>query len=369
MKVLTVMGTRPEVIKMAPVIKALESSDHFKSLVCVTSQHRQMQDQMMSLFGLKADFDLGLMKPNQTLTDVTVGVLQGLQALFREHRFDWVLVQGDTTTSMAASMAAFYAGIPVAHVEAGLRTYDLQRPFPEELNRQLTARMAAKHFAPTDCAKQNLLSEGVSAETIFVTGNTVIDALLYMREKIRAGEVQISLPESIQSIVDTQTPYVLITGHRRESFGEGFLNICQAIQRLAKQYSDWQFIYPVHLNPNVQAPVNEHLNGLANVHLIAPQEYAPFIYLMDHCRVVLTDSGGVQEEAPSLGKPVLVMREKTERPEGVEAGTAKLVGNRSDDIIAAVSGLIDDSAAYDAMAKAVNPYGDGQAAWRIVEWL
>lgn len=364
-KILTVIGTRPEVIKMAPVVKALESAG-FDSSVCVTSQHRQMQDQMMELFGLKADFDLNLMKPNQTLTSITEGVLTKLEELFKAHHFDMVLVQGDTTTSMAAAMAAFYAGVPVGHVEAGLRTYDLTKPFPEEGNRQVTSRLAKLHFAPTEAAKQNLLQEFIPNEQIVVTGNTVIDALLSMRERLRSKQVSVQLDDQVAELIEQQ-PYVLITGHRRESFGHGFLEICEAIKQLSIKYPQWHFVYPVHLNPNVQAPVNERLSALNNVHLIAPCDYAPFIHLMDHCQIVLTDSGGVQEEAPSLGKPVLVMREVTERPEGIAAGTACLVGNQCERIVEAVSELIDNPTAYAKMASAVSPYGDGHAAERLVK--
>lgn len=368
-RVLSIFGTRPEVIKMAPVVKALEASSSIDAYVCTTSQHRQMQDQMMALFDLRANFDLDIMKHGQTISYVASAVLAKLNALFSKESFDFVLVHGDTTTSFAAAFAAFNHGIPVGHVEAGLRTYDLKAPFPEEANRQLTGRIASWHFSPTELSKQCLLNEGVSESEILVTGNTVIDALFYMKEKIEKDALEIKLDASVADLLQKAVPYVLITGHRRESFGDGFLNICEAIKTLAVQYSDWHFIYPVHLNPNVQKPVQEILNGLSNVHLIEPVDYAPFIHLMAHAKIVLTDSGGVQEEAPSLGKPVLVMREVTERPEGVNAGTAKLVGNDRYNIINEVSRLIDDELEYSKMANAANPYGDGNASERIVKFI
>lgn len=368
-KVLSIFGTRPEVIKMAPIVHALALDPAFKSRVCTTSQHRTMQDQMMALFNLTADYDLNIMQPNQTLTDITVNVLRGLEQLFKRERFDWVLVHGDTGSCAAAALAAFYARIPVAHVEAGLRTYNLDSPYPEEANRQLTGRLARCHFAPTELAWQNLLEEHVDAANIVVTGNTVIDALLYMREQIRQQKVSVQLPPVLERLKAEGALYGLITGHRRESFGEGFLQICNAIKTLSLRYPHWHFVYPVHLNPQVQAPVKAILGQLPNVHLIDPVDYAPFVVLMEHCQWILTDSGGVQEEAPSLGKPVLVMREITERPEGIAAGTARLVGNREASIVDNVVRLIEDKAFYQRMANAVNPYGDGQAAQRIVEAL
>ncbi len=368
-KILSVFGTRPEVIKMAPVVKALAASSRFESFICTTSQHRHMQDQMMDLFDLKADFDFDIMVPGQSISYITARVLEALDGLLATEKFDAVLVHGDTTTSFAAALAAFNRGIPVGHVEAGLRTYDLQAPFPEEANRQLTGRLTSMHFAPTYVAKQNLLKEGTLESTILVTGNTVIDALLYMQEKIESGKIEISIDPQIQALVNQNLPFVLITGHRRESFGQGFLNICEAIRDLSLQFPHWHFVYPVHLNPNVQEPVQQLLGNLSNVHLMEPIGYAPFVYLMSHCYLVLTDSGGVQEEAPSLGKPVLVMREVTERPEGIDAGTAMLVGNDRERIVSGVSRLIEDSNFYHQMAKAVNPYGDGKAAMRIVDWL
>lgn len=368
-RILSVFGTRPEVIKMAPVIHALEASEKFESFICTTSQHRQMQDQMMQLFNLKADYDLNLMKPGQGLNYIASEVLAGVDKILENESFDMVLVQGDTTTTFAASLAAYYRRVPVGSIEAGLRTYDLEQPYPEEANRQLTSRIAKLHFAPTQQARENLLKEHVDPEQISVTGNTVIDALFYMQDKISKQKVSVMLPEVVQNIINTRKNYILITGHRRESFGPGFLQICQAIKQLAVKFPLWHFVYPVHLNPNVQNPVNEVLIGLDNVHLIGPVDYAPFVYLMDHCKIVLTDSGGVQEEAPSLGKPVLVMREVTERPEGIESGTAKIVGTNSSHIVSSVSELISSKSAYDKMANAVNPYGDGTASRVIIDVL
>lgn len=362
-KVLSIFGTRPEVIKMAPVVKALENSKEFESVICTTSQHRSMQDQMMEIFELKADYDLEVMQEGQDLFHITQAVLARLKPILEEVKPDMVLVQGDTTTSFAAALAAFYKQIPVGHVEAGLRTYNLQAPYPEEANRQLTGRITQLHFTPTEVSKNNLMQEQVPSEKIHVTGNTVIDALFWIKERLTSE----AIPEAILKIVDSDNPYVLITGHRRESFGDGFLNICKAIKTLAKKYPHYHFIYPVHLNPNVQTPVYELLGNKENIHLIEPIDYKPFVYLMDKCKIVLTDSGGVQEEAPSLGKPVLVMREVTERPEGVDAGTAKLVGTSAKNIINEVSTLIDDVKAYQKMANAVNPYGDGNAASRILK--
>lgn len=368
-RILSVFGTRPEVIKMAPVIHALEASENFESFICTTSQHRQMQDQMMKLFNLKADYDLNLMKPGQGLNYIASEVLAGVDNILENEHFDMVLVQGDTTTTFAASLAAYYRRVPVGSIEAGLRTYDLERPYPEEANRQLTSRIAKLHFAPTQQSKNNLLKEHVNPSDITVTGNTVIDALFYMQNQIAQNQVDISLPDKVQVLIDANKNYVLITGHRRESFGTGFQQICQAIKSLAVKFSQWHFVYPVHLNPNVQDPVNKILVGLDNVHLIEPVDYAPFVYLMDHCKIVLTDSGGVQEEAPSLGKPVLVMREVTERPEGIEAGTAKIVGTSAEYIVSSVSELISNKPAYDQIANAVNPYGDGAASQLTLESL
>ncbi|NCX94073.1 MAG: UDP-N-acetylglucosamine 2-epimerase (non-hydrolyzing) [Gammaproteobacteria bacterium] len=368
-KILVVMGTRPEVIKMASVIQAFEGMPDVSCQICLTSQHRTMQDQMMSLFGFKADFDLDVMKPHQDLFYLTSVILDRLKAVYETAKPDLVLVQGDTTTSFVAALAAFYLHIPVGHIEAGLRTYDLEAPFPEEANRQLTSRLAKLHFAPTALSKRHLLQEGIPEHQIHVTGNTVIDALFWMRTHLMPERVQFMIPKTVLNLVEHRQPYVLVTGHRRENFGAGFQAICRAIRKAASHHPDWHFVYPVHLNPNVQKPVMEILDGAPNVHLIAPVDYEPFVYLMDHARFVLTDSGGVQEEAPSLGKPVLVMREVTERPEGIEAGTALLVGTDEERIYSRIISLIEDKALYDAMAHAVNPYGDGNAAARIVRHI
>ena len=350
---MAIFGTRPEVIKMAPVVHALQAVPDIKCLVCTTSQHRHMQDQMVELFGLKVDYDLDVMKVDQDLFYLTSEVLLRLQKVFQAEKPDLILVHGDTTTSFVAS----------------LRTYQLQAPFPEEANRQLTSRLATLHFAPTALAEQNLLNEGVAKDRIIVTGNTVIDALFWIKNRINKEKIARLLPEAILNLIAQKSPYVLITGHRRENFGEGFLAICEAIKTLAQRHREWHFIYPVHLNPRVREPVYKLLAQEHNIHLIEPIDYEPFTYLMDHSQMVLTDSGGVQEEAPSLGKPVLVMREVTERPEGVAAGTAKLVGTDPYKIVDNVQQLMHDKALYQAMANAVNPYGDGNAALRIVNHI
>jgi UDP-N-acetylglucosamine 2-epimerase (non-hydrolysing) len=364
-KVLTIIGTRPEVVKMAPVIKAIESSVLLSSFVCTTSQHRKMQDDMVKLFELDVDFDLDIMKPGQTLVHTTTIVLSKIYVLLDELKPDIVLVHGDTTTSFAASLAAFYKQIPVGHVEAGLRTYDLCNPFPEEANRQLTSKLASFHFAPTEMAKSNLLKDKISSEKIFVTGNTVVDALLWAVDHLDKVNATKDLPDEVVKLINENHPYVLITAHRRESFGNGFLSICKAIRVLSNIRPDWCFIYPVHLNPNVMNPVYDFLSNLPNVYLISPVDYFPFVYLMKNSKIILSDSGGVQEEAPSLGKPVLVMRDKTERPEGVKAGIARLVGTSQDKIIQNVLQLIDDNDVYLQMITATNPYGDGFAAKKI----
>ena len=356
MKVLSVFGTRPEAIKMAPVVRALEAAEGFVSRVCVTAQHREMLDQVLDLFGLTPDHDLDLMKPGQNLAELTARILTGLRPVLLEEKPDVVLVHGDTTTTLATTLGAFYEGIPVGHVEAGLRTGNLKAPFPEEANRVLADRVCSWWFAPTEQSKRNLLREGLGPEGIVVTGNTVIDALLWVRDQV--------VQEG-----DTSQRRVLITGHRRENFGQGFLNICAAIKTLAQRYPAVLFTYPVHLNPNVQKPVYELLGRLDNVELVTPMDYAPFVRLMNSSTLVLTDSGGIQEEAPSLGKPVLVMRETTERPEGVDAGTVRLVGTDVDRIVGSVTELLDDESAYQAMSRAHNPYGDGDASQRIVEAL
>ncbi len=368
---------------MAPVVKELQQHpDRFATLVCVTAQHRQMLDQVLEIFDISPHYDLDIMRPGQDLYDVTANVLLGLRRVLADARPDLVLVHGDTTTAMAASLAAFYAGIPVGHVEAGLRTGNKHAPFPEEINRRVAGCVCDLHFAPTAKARENLLSEGVPAETIFVTGNTVIDALLLARDKIRQEGLSAVIERELvtqypglQGLFSAQSPapsakrLILVTGHRRENFGEGFENICQALKEIARANGDVEIVYPVHLNPNVQEPVNRILAGCPSVHLIPPQDYLPFIHLMDRSCLIITDSGGVQEEAPSLGKPVLVMRETTERPEAVEAGTVRLVGTDREKIVAAAQELLDSRDAYERMSRAHNPYGDGMAAGRIAAVL
>jgi len=367
-KVLIVFGTRPEAIKMAPVVKALAAK--LDVSVCVTAQHREMLDQVLDLFGIVPDHDLNIMKPGQDLYDVTSNVLLGMKSVLQKEKPDVVLVHGDTTTTMATSLAAFYQQIPVGHVEAGLRTNDIYSPFPEEVNRQVTGRVSKYHFAPTERAKQNLLAEQIAEESIIVTGNTVIDALLTVVEKSRKSEFSKELLVELPFLSDDVIPrMVLVTGHRRENFGQGFEEICQALTDLAVMHSDVRFVYPVHLNPNVRDPVNRILSGVDNVHLIEPQDYLPFVKLMDASTIILTDSGGIQEEAPSLGKPVLVMRDTTERPEAVDAGTVKLVGANRDRIVEAVNHLLVDENAYKKMAMAHNPYGDGYASEKILQKL
>ncbi|WP_407497750.1 non-hydrolyzing UDP-N-acetylglucosamine 2-epimerase [Acinetobacter baumannii] len=369
-KVLLVFGTRPEAIKMAPLALELQQNiQEFETKVCVTGQHRQMLDQVLELFDLKPDFDLNLMKPGQTLSDVTSGVLKGLEQVFDQWMPDIILVHGDTATTFAASLAGYYHKIKIGHVEAGLRTGDLYSPWPEEANRKLTGVLANYHFAPTDSSYQNLIKENVKPETIIVTGNTVIDALLQVKDKVEKNQKLIDKFEQKFNFLDKSKKLVLVTGHRRENFGQGFLNICAALANLAKRYSDIQIVYPVHLNPNVQKPVNELLSGIDNIFLIDPQDYLPFVYLMNRSYLILTDSGGIQEEAPSLGKPVLVMRDTTERPEAVEAGTVRLVGTDVNTIETAVSELLEDTSLYNAMADAYNPYGDGTACQQIIDFL
>jgi UDP-N-acetylglucosamine 2-epimerase (non-hydrolysing) len=365
--VLCVFGTRPEAIKMAPLVGELRAMTGIRLKVCVTAQHRKMLDQVLDLFDIQADYDLQIMQPGQDLYDLTARLLQKLRPVLAKEQPDLVLVHGDTTTTMAVSLAAYYARVPVGHVEAGLRTGDKYQPFPEEINRRVAGVVADLHFAPTLRAKENLLREGVQEESIFVTGNTVIDALMAIRQRLStdpalAGEMAGRFPW-----LAAYGRMVLVTGHRRENFGQGFLEICQALVDLARAYPEAAFVYPVHLNPRVQEPVAAILRtaDAANIFLIEPQEYAAFVHLLDRCTLVLTDSGGVQEEAPSLGKPVVVMRETTERPEAMEAGTACLAGNSRQRIVAAVSRLLDDPDLYQAMSQAVNPYGDGRAARRI----
>lgn len=380
-KIMMVFGTRPEAIKMAPLIKELQKyPDAFETVVCVTGQHREMLDQVLEIFDIHPDYDLNIMKPGQDLYDITARVLTGMRDVLKTCRPDVVLVHGDTTTSAAAALAAYYQQIPVGHVEAGLRTHNIYSPWPEEINRQITSRIAEYNFAPTPLSRQNLLSEGVRDESIKVTGNTVIDALYWVVDKIRKeNDLNMELADKLRvSGYDTKRlsgnrRLVLVTGHRRENFGDGFISMCSAIKTLAQKYSDVDFVYPMHLNPNVRKPIHEvfgnDLSSLGNMFFIEPLEYLSFVYLMDKSDVVLTDSGGVQEEAPGLGKPVLVMRDTTERPEALEAGTVKLVGTDYDTIVNEVSLLLDDKEAYDRMSNAVNPYGDGLACSRIVKEL
>ena len=372
-KILLVFGTRPEAIKMAPLVKEFQKdTEHFETKVCVTAQHRQMLDQVLEVFGITPDYDLNIVAPNQDLYDITSKVLLGLRDVLKDFAPDVVLVHGDTTTSMAASLAAFYRQIAVAHVEAGLRTYDMLSPWPEEMNRQVTDRICTYYFAPTGQSRQNLLRENIEEKKIFVTGNTVIDALLMAVDIIatKTGmEEQIHKEIQEKGYTVGERDYILVTGHRRENFGEGFLHICKAIRELASKYPDIDIVYPVHLNPNVQKPVYELLSGLDNVFLISPLDYLPFIYAMQHSILLLTDSGGVQEEAPSLGKPVLVMRNTTERPEAVEAGTVKLVGTDAETIVGNVVELLRNKELYKRMSETHNPYGDGQACERIVNAL
>ena len=371
MKVMVVFGTRPEAIKMAPLVKALQAAPGLQTVVCVTAQHRQMLDQVLRLFEITPEHDLDVMKPGQDLYDITSNILLGLRPVLAAERPDWVLVHGDTTTTLATTLAAYYARIPVAHIEAGLRTGDKYAPFPEEMNRKITGAVADLHFAPTAASQANLLAEGVPAAAIHVTGNTVIDALLAVVEKLKtSAALQTELAQRF-GFLDASKKLILVTGHRRENFGEGFQNICHALADVAERHPDVEILYPVHLNPNVRQPVNDILaaRGLSNVHLIEPVDYLPFVYLMNRSHLIITDSGGVQEEAPSLGKPVLVMRETTERPEAVAAGTVKLVGTSRDEIVRQCERLLTDSDAYLAMSRAHNPYGDGQAVARIVKTL
>lgn len=378
-KIMLVFGTRPEAIKMGPLVKEFQKhSDKFQTIVCVTGQHRQMLDQVLDIFDIKPDYDLNIMKQGQDLYDVTARVLTGMRDVLTEAKPDVVLVHGDTTTSTSAALAAFYRQIPVGHVEAGLRTHNIYSPWPEEMNRQITGRIATYHFAPTPLSRQNLISEGIDSEKITVTGNTVIDALYMVVDKIKHdsdlnGKLKTELESAGYDVnrLGNGKKMVLITGHRRENFGDGFISMCRAIKALTEKYSDVDFVYPMHLNPNVRRPIHEvfgeDLTGLGNMFFIEPLEYLSFVYLMEKSTIVLTDSGGIQEEAPGLGKPVLVMRDTTERPEALEAGTVKLVGTDYDKIVNEVSRLLDDAEYYDKMSKAVNPYGDGSASYRIVE--
>ena len=368
-KILTVFGTRPEAIKMAPLVHALAADDRFYAKVCVTAQHREMLDQVLELFEIEPDYDLNIMKAGQTLNDVTMSILSGLKPVLEDFKPDVVIVHGDTATTFAASLVAYYQQIKVGHVEAGLRTGDIYSPWPEEANRKLTSAITNYHFAPTLGSKDNLLNEGISESEITVTGNTVIDALFWVREKLNAvGSLSNELASRFDYL-DSNKKLILVTGHRRESFGGGFERICDALRQIATNNPDAQVLYPVHLNPNVQEPVNRLLKALDNVFLIEPQQYLPFCYLMDRATIILTDSGGIQEEAPSLGKPVLVMRETTERPEAVDAGTVRLVGTDVDLIVRQVDLLLTNPDEYQKMSKAHNPYGDGLACGRILEFL
>ena len=374
-----VFGTRPEAIKMAPLVKEFQKyPEKFKTIVCVTGQHREMLDQVLRIFDIQPDYDLNIMKQGQDLYDVTARVLTGMRDVLKETRPDIVLVHGDTTTSTAAALAAFYQQIPVGHIEAGLRTHNIYSPWPEEVNRQITGRIATYHFAPTSLSKDNLLQEGVAGEQIIVTGNTVIDALYMVVEKIKNdGILSCELEKVLKasgydiSRLSDGKKLVLITGHRRENFGDGFISMCKAIKSLSEKYPEVDFVYPMHLNPNVRKPIHEVFgkSQRANLFFIEPLEYLSFVYLMEKAAIVLTDSGGIQEEAPGLGKPVLVMRDTTERPEALAAGTVKLVGTNYDKIVNEVSGLLDSQEYYEKMSKAVNPYGDGKACSRIVKAL
>ncbi|WP_053826637.1 non-hydrolyzing UDP-N-acetylglucosamine 2-epimerase [Lascolabacillus massiliensis] len=385
-RVMLVFGTRPEAIKVAPLVKEFQKhTDRFETIVCVTGQHREMLDQVLHLFDIKPDYDLNIMKQGQDLYDVTARVLTGLRDVYSESKPDVVFVHGDTTTSMAAALAAFYQQIPVAHIEAGLRTHNIYSPWPEEMNRQITSRISVYNLAPTALSKENLLKEGVDESTITITGNTVIDALYLVLDKIKSDKslqseikatlINSGLPgemvEDFTSPLPNKRKLVLITGHRRENFGDGFINMCNAIKTLTEKYPEVDFVYPMHLNPNVRKPIKEIFGEsvINNIHFIEPLEYLPFVYLMNQSTLVLTDSGGIQEEAPGLGKPVLVMRDTTERPEAVEAGTVKLVGTNYDLIVSETSRLLDDEEYYNTMSQANNPYGDGQACERIIEFI
>lgn len=373
-KILLVFGTRPEAIKMAPLVLAFQKhTQELEMKVCVTAQHREMLDQVLEIFNITPDFDLNIMKPGQDLYDVTSNILLGMKKVLTEYQPNLVLVHGDTTTTIATAMSAFYQKIPVGHVEAGLRTGDIYSPWPEEANRKLTGTLTKFHFAPTQTSKDNLLKENIDNDDIYITGNTVIDALLWVLDKIdNTSTLKSELSQKIKSQfsgLEDGKKFVLITGHRRENFGQGFLDMCSAIKTLAQKHQNVNFVYPVHLNPNVQKPVLELLSGIDNVYLISPLDYEPFVYLMSQSYLILTDSGGIQEEAPSLGKPVLVMRETTERPEAIDAGTVKLVGTNPNNIINAVSELLEDASAYNQMSRSHNPYGDGKACEKIINTI
>ncbi|MCW8877864.1 MAG: UDP-N-acetylglucosamine 2-epimerase (non-hydrolyzing) [Kangiellaceae bacterium] len=368
-KILSVFGTRPEAIKMAPLVNALSQNKYFDSKVCVTAQHREMLDQVLNLFEIEPDYDLNIMKPGQDLYDITANILSGLKPVLEDFGPDIVLVHGDTTTTFAASLAAFYQKIKVGHVEAGLRTGNLYSPWPEEANRSLTGVITDYHFSPTETSKNNLIKENKCESSIFVTGNTVTDALVQVVEKIRSNKQLQNKFEQRFNFLDSDKKLVLVTGHRRESFGSGFENICKAIAEIANNHPDCEILYPVHLNPNVQEPVKRILSDIDSVHLIEPLDYLPFVYLMDRSHIILTDSGGIQEEAPTIGKPVLVMRETTERPEAVEAGTVRLVGTNIEKIVGNIDLLLTSEQEYKKMSRSHNPYGDGHACERIIQAL
>ncbi len=369
-KNLIIFGTRPEAIKMAPLVKEfLKKSDVFETRVCITAQHREMLDQVLSFFEIAPDYDLDLMKPNQNLYTLTADIITSLKPVLEEFKPDYVYVHGDTTTTMAASIAAFYSGAKVCHVEAGLRTFNKRSPFPEEINRSIAGSVSDYHFAPTTTSKQNLLNENIKESSILVTGNTVIDALEYSSYKVTSESYSDDEVNTLRTLVDASKKLILVTGHRRENHGQGFINICSALKQIALENPDVQIIYPVHLNPKVQKPVYELLEGIDNIQLIAPLSYPSFVWLMSQSFLIITDSGGVQEEAPSLGKPVLVMRDTTERPEAVEAGTVLLVGTNTNKIVTEATRLLQDNDAYSKMSKLHNPYGDGLACQRIVEFI
>lgn len=368
-KNLIVFGTRPEAIKMAPLVKEFLKNDNFETTVCVTAQHREMLDQVLEFFEIKPDYDLNLMRPNQNLYTLTASIIENMKPVLDEVKPDYVYVHGDTTTSMAVGIAAFYSGAKICHVEAGLRTFNRQYPFPEEFNRQLTGKIADFHFSPTALSKNNLLAENTKEENILVTGNTVIDALLYGIEKVNAADFKDDEIENLKTVLDFQKKIILVTGHRRENHGDGLIKICSALKTIAVNNPDVEIIYPVHLNPNVKGPVNELLSGITNIYLVPPLAYPSFIWLMEKSYLIITDSGGIQEEAPSLGKPVLVTRTTTERPEAVEEGTVILLGTDTDRIVEESNKLLNNTEYYNEMSMLHNPYGDGKASERIVNFI
>lgn len=369
LKTLCVFGTRPEAIKMAPLARALHAHPTFEHQICVTGQHREMLKQVLDLFNLEPDYDLGVMRPGQDLTGLTGAILNGMRDVLCESRPDLVLVHGDTTTTFSATLAAFYQQIPVAHIEAGLRTGDLYSPWPEEANRKLTGALATLHFAPTETARENLIAEGIEAGSVHVSGNTVIDALFDIVARLKSDDALRKGYEALFPFLDEGRPLILVTGHRRESLGAGFERICRALVCIARDFPDVDLVYPVHLNPKVREPVLRLLSGIGNIHLLEPLDYLPFVYLMERAYLILTDSGGIQEEAPSLGKPVLVMRDTTERPEAIRAGTVKVVGTATEQIVEGVRTLLTNRLTYDRMSRAHNPYGDGRACERILNVL